>query len=223
MFDGDDGGERKKAVRRPPIHCHLRGHEDFLLDGHVLQLPRGGGLPPLPGLNDGRRYLGEQRPRFEKPRSEPILHRIYQEANRKNRSANPKRSVDFRVRRGPHTWIEIGELPPVAATGTEDNHKRAAAAAAARVEEVQRAAIGGEQEPRNGAERRRARGQRRRRKDGELAEHASAMLGLVAKPLNTIYDKERSKSTETDPVLEELIFIFMFNYLKIKLIQFTRA
>lgn len=115
-------------------------------------------------------------------------------------------------RRGPRTWIEIGELPPVAATGTEDNHKRAAAAAAAaRVEEVQRAAIGGEQEPRNGAERRRARGQRRRRKDGELAEHASAMLGLVAKPLNTIYDKERSESTETDLVLEELIFIFMFN------------
>lgn len=76
------------------------------------------------------------------------------------------------------------------------------------MEEVQRAAIGGEQEPRSGAERRRARGQRRRRKDGELAEHASAMLGLVAKPLNTIYDKERSESTETDPVLEELIFIF---------------
>lgn len=97
LFDGDDGGERKKAVRRPPIHCHLRGHEDLLLDGHVLQLPRGGRLPPLPGLHDGRRYLGEQRPRFEKPRSEPILHRIYQEANRKNRSANPKRSVDFRV------------------------------------------------------------------------------------------------------------------------------
>ncbi|RWW29941.1 hypothetical protein BHE74_00057553 [Ensete ventricosum] len=82
-------------------------------------------------------------------------------------------------RRGPHTWIEIGELPPIAAAGTEDDHKRAgtgaAAAAAARVEEVRRAANGGEQEPRNGAERRRARG---RRKDGELVKHASAMLGL---------------------------------------------